>query len=162
MKKLYPLFLQNIQKHNLISNNDTIISALSGGKDSVTLILLLKRLQKDIPFVLKAAYFNHRIRKDVLEEEGETAGQEHDPPPGRPVEIEHAADLVLPEQPLSSRRVSRPVVVGHDQIVGIPDLRAGKKPSADAELGILEVDAEVLPKSPDASGKRNRDDHVAR
>lgn len=69
MKKLYPAFLRNIQKFNLISDNDTVLCALSGGKDSVTLTLLLKELQKDIPFVLKAAYFNHRIREDVLAEE---------------------------------------------------------------------------------------------
>ncbi len=46
-----------------------MISAFSGGKDSVTLLLLLKRLQNDIQFDLKAAYFNHRIRPDSSEEE---------------------------------------------------------------------------------------------
>ncbi|MEN8154532.1 MAG: tRNA lysidine(34) synthetase TilS [Acidobacteriota bacterium] len=69
MDYLYPLFLSNILKFNLIKKNDTIISAFSGGKDSVALILLLTKLQNDISFDLKAAYFNHKIRKDFNEEQ---------------------------------------------------------------------------------------------
>lgn len=69
MKHLYPRFLKNIKQNNLILKNDTVISAFSGGKDSITMLLLLERLKKDIPFELKAAYYNHRIRKDASEEE---------------------------------------------------------------------------------------------
>ena len=69
MKYIYPLFLKNIKENNLIEDNDTIIVAFSGGKDSVTLALLLKKLKKDINFMLKAVYFNHRIRKDAQDEQ---------------------------------------------------------------------------------------------
>ncbi|MCP5108885.1 MAG: tRNA lysidine(34) synthetase TilS, partial [bacterium] len=69
MKHLYPLFLENIQAHRLVLPNDTVILGFSGGKDSVTLFLLLKELQKDISFHFIAAYFNHRLRTDASEEE---------------------------------------------------------------------------------------------
>jgi len=69
MKYLYQRFYNNIRQNNLIIENDTVISAFSGGKDSVTLLLLLKRLQEDIRFTLKAAYFNHKLREDSNEEE---------------------------------------------------------------------------------------------
>ncbi len=52
-----------------MERENTIIAAFSGGKDSVTLVLLLKELQKDIDFKLIAAYFNHNIRRDAGEEE---------------------------------------------------------------------------------------------
>ncbi len=68
MKYLYQRFYNNIKQNNLIIENDTVISAFSGGKDSVTLLLLLKRLQEDIRFTLKAAYFNHKLREDSNEE----------------------------------------------------------------------------------------------
>ncbi|MEN8223249.1 MAG: tRNA lysidine(34) synthetase TilS [Acidobacteriota bacterium] len=69
MKHLYPRFYKNIKQNNLINKNDTVISAFSGGKDSVTMLLLLERLREDIQFELKAAYYNHRIRPDATEEE---------------------------------------------------------------------------------------------
>ena len=69
MRWLYSSFLENIRVHYLILPHDTVILGFSGGKDSVTLFLLLKELKKDIPFDLIAAYFNHGIRKDALNEE---------------------------------------------------------------------------------------------
>ncbi len=69
MKYLYPPFLKNIKNSNLVEHGDTIIAAFSGGKDSATLLQLLKELQKDIDFKLLAAYFNHNIREDSREEE---------------------------------------------------------------------------------------------
>ena len=69
MKYIYPNFLKHIKKNNLINNKDTIILAFSGGKDSVTLALLLNRLKDDINITLKAAYFNHKIRKDAAAEQ---------------------------------------------------------------------------------------------
>lgn len=69
MKILYPLFLENITKHLLIENHDTVILGFSGGKDSVTLFYLLEELKKDIDFHLLAAYFNHKLRTDAAKEQ---------------------------------------------------------------------------------------------
>jgi len=69
MKILYPLFLENITKHLLIENHDTVILGLSGCKDSVTLFHLLEELKKDIDFHLLAAYFNHKLRTDEAKEQ---------------------------------------------------------------------------------------------
>jgi tRNA(Ile)-lysidine synthase len=69
MKYLYQPFRKNIEDSNLINPGNTIIAAFSGGKDSLTLLLLLKELQKDLDFQLTAAYFNHNIRKDAQVEE---------------------------------------------------------------------------------------------
>lgn len=46
----------------------TIFSAFSGGKDSVTLLILLSALESELKFRLKAAYLNHGIREDASSE----------------------------------------------------------------------------------------------
>jgi len=69
MNIIYPKFETVVIDNDLIQENDTVIIALSGGKDSVTLTLLLVELKKTINFKLIAAYFNHRLRTDYKEEE---------------------------------------------------------------------------------------------
>jgi len=69
MKLLFPEFKKNIQDHELVRPNDTVILGFSGGKDSVALAILLQELQKHLPFRLVAAYFNHGLRLDAREEE---------------------------------------------------------------------------------------------
>ncbi|MCU0235738.1 MAG: tRNA lysidine(34) synthetase TilS [Acidobacteria bacterium] len=69
MKLLFPEFKKNIERHELVRPGDTLILGFSGGKDSVTLALLLLELQKHTPFRLIAAYFNHRLRADAGDEE---------------------------------------------------------------------------------------------
>ncbi len=69
MKFLFSEFKKNIEDHGLVRPGDTVILGFSGGKDSLTLALLLQELQKHIPFRLVAAYFNHGLRRDAGEEE---------------------------------------------------------------------------------------------
>jgi len=64
VKVIFPLFLDNTRRHSLIKQGDTILVGFSGGKDSVTLLLLLNELQKEMPIHLIAAYFNHHLRFD--------------------------------------------------------------------------------------------------
>ncbi|MCK4835444.1 MAG: tRNA lysidine(34) synthetase TilS [Candidatus Aminicenantes bacterium] len=69
MKYIYPIFFKHIKEFNLIEKGQTVITAFSGGKDSVTLLHLLSQLKTDIPFEIIAAYLNHRIREDYLAEQ---------------------------------------------------------------------------------------------
>jgi len=69
MKLLFPEFKKNIKDNELVCPGDTVILGFSGGKDSVTLAVLLQELQKHIPFRLLAAYFNHGLRHDAGAEE---------------------------------------------------------------------------------------------
>ena len=69
MKLLFPEFKKNIETHELVRANDTVILGFSGGKDSVALAVLLQELQKHLPLRLVAAYFNHGLRSDAGEEE---------------------------------------------------------------------------------------------
>lgn len=63
--------VETIKRENLISKNDKIIIALSGGPDSVCLLHVLNKLSKQEGFTLYAAHLNHQIRgtaahKDAL------------------------------------------------------------------------------------------------
>lgn len=69
MKLLFPEFKKNIETHELVRANGTVILGFSGGKDSVALAVLLQELQTHLPFRLLAAYFNHGLRRDAGEEE---------------------------------------------------------------------------------------------
>ena len=69
MKILFPPFKENVERHGLVLPGDTVILGFSGGKDSVAAAVLLQELQKEIPFRLVAAHFNHRLRPDAAAEE---------------------------------------------------------------------------------------------
>jgi len=69
MDQIFPEFLNNIRKKELIKDIDTVILGFSGGKDSTALLILLNELKKEIKFNLIAAYLNHNIRTDFKEEE---------------------------------------------------------------------------------------------
>lgn len=70
-QKLLSYLRQCIQKYNMINSNDKIAVGLSGGKDSMTLLLGLKKLQQFYPekFDLIAIYVNLGIaeQKDSVE-----------------------------------------------------------------------------------------------
>ena len=51
-----------IKEYNLIEPGDEVISALSGGADSVALLFVLYSLSEKIGFTLRAAHLNHMIR----------------------------------------------------------------------------------------------------
>lgn len=51
-----------VQKHHLITQGDQVILGLSGGADSVCLLFVLLKLQKEIPFTLAAVHINHQLR----------------------------------------------------------------------------------------------------
>ncbi len=51
-----------VKKHNMINKGDTVICGLSGGADSVCLLLVLCELSSEIEFTVKALHVNHCLR----------------------------------------------------------------------------------------------------
>jgi len=73
MSNLYIDFKNYISDEALITEGDHVLAALSGGSDSVCLLLLLCELKKDIHFELSAMYLDHMIRGEESEEDGRFA-----------------------------------------------------------------------------------------
>ncbi len=61
--------LQFIKEHSLISGQETIIVAVSGGPDSVCLLHLLTTVREKLGIELHAAYLNHMLRGAEAEAE---------------------------------------------------------------------------------------------
>lgn len=61
-------FLSSVEKtvsrYNMLSTGDTVIIALSGGADSVSLLHALNSLKEKYSLDLKAAHMNHNLRGD--------------------------------------------------------------------------------------------------
>ncbi|MBQ3161581.1 MAG: tRNA lysidine(34) synthetase TilS [Oscillospiraceae bacterium] len=53
-----------IQKHNMLHAGDCVCAALSGGADSVALLLVLYELSSELNFSLSAVHVNHLLRGD--------------------------------------------------------------------------------------------------
>ena len=51
-----------ILKHQLISEGDSVLVALSGGADSVCMLDLLVNLKEELNIKVAAAHLNHMIR----------------------------------------------------------------------------------------------------
>ncbi len=54
--------IQFIRVRNLVGNGDKLLVAVSGGPDSVCLLLLLTRLQDELDLQLHIAHLNHKLR----------------------------------------------------------------------------------------------------
>ncbi|MGH9342049.1 MAG: tRNA lysidine(34) synthetase TilS [Acidobacteriota bacterium] len=61
--------LKTIQRYHLLKSGDCLIVGLSGGADSVALLLALKGLKEELPLQLRAAHANHRLRGRDSEED---------------------------------------------------------------------------------------------
>ena len=64
MKEIYEK-IKEIKNRNLISENDKILIAFSGGPDSMFLYYILKTLQKEYNLKISLIYINHNLRDDV-------------------------------------------------------------------------------------------------
>lgn len=60
-----------IIKNNMIKQNDTVIAAVSGGADSVCLLVVLDELRQDLRFKLEAVHVEHGIRGDESKSDAE-------------------------------------------------------------------------------------------
>ncbi|MGN0304657.1 MAG: tRNA lysidine(34) synthetase TilS [Lachnospiraceae bacterium] len=57
-----------MEQHHMLEKDDWIVAGVSGGADSVCLLLLLLEYRKKIPFQLAAVHVNHQIRKEAKED----------------------------------------------------------------------------------------------
>ena len=51
-----------IEKHSMLKKGDTVTVGLSGGADSVALLIALDMLKNDLGITLRAAHLNHQLR----------------------------------------------------------------------------------------------------
>ncbi|MBD3272210.1 MAG: tRNA lysidine(34) synthetase TilS [Elusimicrobia bacterium] len=62
-------FIETVRNNKLVKQHDSIMAGVSGGPDSVCLALLLRDLQKKIPFTLSLVHFNHKLRRKDSEKD---------------------------------------------------------------------------------------------
>ena len=72
---MFRIIQKSCKSENLIEAGDTVLIGLSGGADSVCLLLLLVELQKEIPFFLGAVHVEHGIRGEESEADAAFAEQ---------------------------------------------------------------------------------------
>ncbi|MBO5292448.1 MAG: tRNA lysidine(34) synthetase TilS [Lachnospiraceae bacterium] len=58
-----------MKQHHMTEPGDTVIVGVSGGADSVCLLLLLKEFEKELSVKLKAVHVHHGLREDAGEDE---------------------------------------------------------------------------------------------
>lgn len=58
-----------IEKYQMIAEGDTVIAGVSGGADSVCLLLVLLELQREISFAIRAVHVEHGIRGEESRED---------------------------------------------------------------------------------------------
>ena len=66
--KLFEKVKQYVNVHEMAQPGDCIAAGVSGGADSVCMLHLLMRLQKEIPFRLAAVHVNHGMRAEAGED----------------------------------------------------------------------------------------------
>ena len=71
MKKTEQKVINFIDEKGLISENDKILTALSGGPDSVFLLYLLNKFKRKFKISIAAFHINHLLRGSEAEEDRE-------------------------------------------------------------------------------------------
>ena len=58
--------IQTIIKYNLIESGDKIVLGVSGGPDSVCMLVVLNKLRERLKFDIVVAHINHGLRENAL------------------------------------------------------------------------------------------------
>ncbi|WP_124065803.1 tRNA lysidine(34) synthetase TilS [Clostridium sp. E02] len=70
---MYKMILENIRRNRLLTSGDRVIVALSGGADSVCLLVVLEELQKEFDLSLKAIHVHHGLRGEEADRDSQYA-----------------------------------------------------------------------------------------
>ncbi len=73
MDKLKTQILQTIREHRMVERGSGVIVALSGGADSVCLLLVLKELAQELGIRLRAVHVHHGLRGEEADRDAEFA-----------------------------------------------------------------------------------------
>lgn len=57
--------LQYVKEYQMIEEGDCVVAGVSGGADSVCLLLMLLEINKTLPIEINVVHINHRIRSDA-------------------------------------------------------------------------------------------------
>lgn len=60
-----------VKKYHMIEEGDTVFAGVSGGADSVCLLLVLRELQKRIHFDIRAVHIEHGVRGEVSRQDAQ-------------------------------------------------------------------------------------------
>ena len=69
-RRLYERFRDFVAEREMISPGDRVLAAVSGGADSVCMLLLLNELRGEVPFELLSCYIEHGIRGSESVDDG--------------------------------------------------------------------------------------------
>ena len=69
MADTYKVFCDYIQEQDLLEAGDHVIAGVSGGADSMCLLILLEKLAKEMDLQLTAVHVNHHLRGDEAGED---------------------------------------------------------------------------------------------
>ena len=61
--------LETIKKYNLIEAKDKVLLGVSGGPDSIAMLIILNELSKKLDFEIFVAHINHGIREESTDDE---------------------------------------------------------------------------------------------
>ena len=67
-EKMVKKVFEFMEQQHMLEEGDRIVAGVSGGADSVCLLLLLLEYQKKVPFKLAAFHVNHKNRKEAEED----------------------------------------------------------------------------------------------
>lgn len=66
---LEEIVVETLKKNKLIEDGDSIVVGVSGGPDSIALLDILIKAQKQIKFTINVAHINHMIRSEAIDDQ---------------------------------------------------------------------------------------------